>query len=332
MTAPPQLCVLVLTAGEGSRLRPITASIPKALCPVGNVPLLDRMLARLARHGLAGADRVAVNACYLAEQIVAHVAGRAHVSVEVQALGTAGAIAALRPWIAGRPLLVGNADAYLAPNGPGLDLERLWTDWDGTTVRLLGVRPTGSQPAEFSWARFAGFSLLPADVAAAIPAGRTELVSQVWRPAERAGRLEVIEYDGLYLDTGTPPDYLRANLHAAGQGSLIAPDAVVTGTVRHSVVGAGAVVRGSLLRSVALPGSLVAAGESLVDAIRVGRDVTVAAHPAVPASRDTTAPPRRDATAPADRDATMPAGRDATVPADRDIVCESPLGPSKEHT
>lgn len=113
--ARAEVCAVVLAAGEGTRLRPLTERLPKALCPVGNVPLLDRALHRLAGLGLVGTDRVAVNACYLGDQVVDHVGDRAHLSVEPgDPLGTAGGVANLRDWIAGRGVLVGNADAYLA--------------------------------------------------------------------------------------------------------------------------------------------------------------------------------------------------------------------------
>jgi NDP-sugar pyrophosphorylase family protein len=268
----PALCAIVLAAGEGTRLRPITETIPKALCPVGNVPLLDRALARLGHHGLSGPARVAVNACYLADLVLEHVGGRAYPSPEPgpPPLGTAGAVANLRTWIADRAVLVGNADAYLAPNGAATtDLAPLLQDWSGTTVRVLCVPATAQRPAEFGDLRFAGFSLLPAAVAAALPMTRSDLVREVWRPAERAGTLELVTYDGFYLDTGTPDDYLAANLHAAGPGSLIAPDALVTGLVEHSVIGAGAQVHGTVTRSVVLPGAHVAPHEHLTDTIRL---------------------------------------------------------------
>lgn len=278
-------CALVLAAGEGTRLRPITLSLPKALCPVGNIPLLDRALARLAAHGLSGPASVAVNACHLADEVRRHVGARAHVQVEPgpPALGTAGAVANLSEWIGGRPVLVGNADAYLRPrSGAGRDLAALLDGWNGETVRLLGV-PSGDRPAEFGSLRFAGFSLLPAEVAAAVPAGPSELVGQVWRPAERDGRLELVTYDGCYLDTGTPADYLAANLHAAGPGSLVAPDAGITGRLDRAVIGAGATVLGTVTRSVVLPGGFVGADEHLVDAVRVGRSVTLHARAPGPA-------------------------------------------------
>jgi NDP-sugar pyrophosphorylase family protein len=248
------------------------------MCPVGNVALLDLALARVARLGLTGPADVAVNASYLAEQVVAHAAGRAYLSVEGHPpLGTSGGVANLRPWIGGRAVLVANSDAYLA----GAAVAPLLDGWDGTTVRLLGVASANPARAEFGRYRFAGLSLLPWDVVTALPVEPTELVRTVWRPAEAAGRLELVGYAGTFLDTGTPADYLAANLHAAastGQGgNLVAPDAKVTGLLDRAVVGAGAVVEGALTRAVVWPGGYVRPGEKLVDAVRVGRDLTVPA-------------------------------------------------------
>jgi MurNAc alpha-1-phosphate uridylyltransferase len=303
------VCAVVLAAGEGRRLRPLTLRRPKALCPVGNVPLLDRALDRLAAHGLAGPDDVAVNASHLGEQVLAHVAGRAHPSPEPDGpLGTAGGIGRLRDWIGGRGVLVGNADAYLAPDprrrpGPGrTDLAELLAGWDGRSVRLLG-RPAapGAEP-EFGAYRFAGFSLLPWRLVRDLRPEPGSLVRAVWRPAEAAGALTVIGYRGVYLDTGTPADYLRANLHAISAGapppdgagpaeaadgagaagtrpgpSLVAAGATVSGRLDRAVVGAGATVLGAVTRGVVWPGGYVGPDEHLVDAVRAGRDLTVPA-------------------------------------------------------
>ncbi|MCX5066455.1 sugar phosphate nucleotidyltransferase [Micromonospora lupini] len=280
-SVPAELCAVVLAAGEGTRLRPLTARVPKALCPVGNVALLDRALARLAGLGLSGPARVAVNACYLADQVVTHVDDRAHLSVEPgDPLGTAGGVANLRDWIDGRPVLVGNADAYLADAAtpPGPDVAALLDGWDGTSVRLLGqpaADPTA--PGTFAGHCFTGFSLLPWRLVRDLPVTFSDLVRAVWRPAEAAGALEVVPYPGTFYDTGTPADYLAANLHAAAGGALVDPSATVTGSCVESVVGAGARVDGDVRRTVVWPGALVRDGERLHDVIRFGDDCTVQA-------------------------------------------------------
>ncbi|GAA4214952.1 NTP transferase domain-containing protein [Actinocatenispora rupis] len=261
-----ELCAVVLAAGEGRRLRPLTELVPKPLCPVDGVPLLDRTLDRLAGLGLAGAAHVAVNACYLADAIVAHLDGRVHVSVEPPpALGTGGGVANLRDWIAGRDVLVCNADGYLAGGAPYAEL---LAGWAGDRPRLLVV-PDATR-GDFPSAgprtlRFAGASLAPWPLVAALPTGASEL-NVPWRHADAAGRLDLVRYDGVFLDCGTPADYLAANLHASGGAS---------------VVGAGATVAGTLTRSVVWPGATVRAGEHLVDAVRAvapdGSPVTVRA-------------------------------------------------------
>ncbi|MEW1587257.1 sugar phosphate nucleotidyltransferase [Micromonospora vinacea] len=276
---PAELCAVVLAAGEGTRLRPLTERVPKALCPVGNVPLLDRALARLAGLGLAGPDRVAVNACYLGEQVVAHVGDRAHLSVEPgDPLGTAGGVANLRDWIDGRPVLVGNADAYLADPAapPGPDLAPLLDGWNGQTVRLLGQPAADpAAPGTFAGHCFTGFSLLPWRLVRDLPVVFSDLVRAVWRPAEAAGALEVVPYPGTFFDTGTPADYLAANLHAAAGGVLVEESATVTGRCGESVVGAGARVDGDVFRTVVWPGATVRADERLRNVIRAGSDLTV---------------------------------------------------------
>lgn len=99
----------------------------------------------------------------------------------------------------------------------------------------------------------------------------------MWRPAEAAGALTVVPYRGTFYDTGTPADYLAANLHAAGPDGLVDPAATVDGRVTGSVIGGGARVHGDVDRSVVWPGATVAAGERLREVIRAGDDLTVPA-------------------------------------------------------
>ncbi|WP_229073816.1 sugar phosphate nucleotidyltransferase [Actinoplanes sp. DH11] len=275
-----EVCGVVLAAGEGQRLRPLTELVPKALCPVGNVPLLDHALARLAGAGLTGPDQVAVNAAYLADQVVAHVGTRTHLSVEPDGpLGTSGGVARMKDWIGGRGALVGNADAYLVDpfREPGKDIAALLEGWSGDTVRLLTLPCRPGEAGGFSGRRFAGFSLMPWHWIRDLADEDSNLVRTVWRPAEAAGKLELIGYDGFFLDTGTPADYLAANLHAAAGTALVDPSADVTGVVTDSVVGAGARVHGTVTGSVVWPGATVAPGETLTNAVRAHTGLTVPA-------------------------------------------------------
>ncbi|MDQ6875240.1 MAG: sugar phosphate nucleotidyltransferase [Actinomycetota bacterium] len=242
---------IVLAAGAGTRLRPLTTLRPKALCPVGNVPLVDLALGRVAA---AGVTDVAVNAHHLADQLEAHLTGRVHLSVErPAALGTAGAVGALREWLDGRPALVCNSDAYLDGGLTGL-----MHGWDGERPRVLVVRDPGA--ADFGPWRFAGASLLPWTFAERLAPSPAGLYEAVWRDAEAHGQLELIEYPAVFIDCGTPPDYLAANLHAAGGASVIAPDAVVEGELDRCVIWPRAVVR---------------RGERLVQCVRADGGLTV---------------------------------------------------------
>ncbi len=119
MTSDRGVCAVVLAAGLGSRLAPLTDTVPKALCPVGNRPLLDWALGRLAAAGFAGPDTVAVNVHHHRDAMLAELATYTdppQVSLEAVPLGTAGALGALRDWIDGRDTLVVNADAFFSPD------------------------------------------------------------------------------------------------------------------------------------------------------------------------------------------------------------------------
>jgi NDP-sugar pyrophosphorylase family protein len=250
--ATAALAAVVLAAGKGSRLRPLTDHRPKALCPVDNVPLVDLAIARVTPY----ADQVAVNVHHMRAAMVEHLGGRVHLSVEEPvALGTAGAIGRLRPWLAGRSVLVVNADAWSTD-----DLSALVSGWDGERVRLLVVEDP--ERGDFGPWRFAGASLMPWAAAAALQPEPTGLYEVCWRQLHQGGGLELVPTASPFRDCGTPADYLAANMLATGG---------------RSVVGEGAVVEGSLERSVVWPGGRVHAGEHLVDAVRVGADVTVRA-------------------------------------------------------
>jgi NDP-sugar pyrophosphorylase family protein len=196
---------VVLAAGEGRRLRPLTLLRPKPLCPVGNRALLDWTLERIRPH----VSRVAVNAHHLADQVAAHLLGSGvHLSREEKLLGSAGALGRLAPWIGDADVLVHNADAWLTD-----DLSALVAGWSGAVPRLL-VTDVGEGRGDFGPWRFVGVSLLPNRVVKALPDGWASLDTLAWRPGYEKGDLEFVTVRGDVVDCGTPADYLRANLLA----------------------------------------------------------------------------------------------------------------------
>jgi N-acetyl-alpha-D-muramate 1-phosphate uridylyltransferase len=255
---PAAFAGVVLAAGAGTRLRPLTTLRPKALCPVATVPLVDLALARLAPLAGTGRDAVAVNAHAFAAAVREHVAGRAHVSLEAgEALGTAGALGALREWICGRPVVVANVDAYL-PGGLG----RLAQGWDGDCSRLLcsAMPGAGDFPAVRPGLRYVGACLLGWSSVRSLAATPSGLYEALWRGQAGRGGLELVTLGevgagDVAIDCGTPADYLAANLHASGGASVVDPTAVVEGVVERCVVWDGA---------------YVGRGEHLVEAIRAG--------------------------------------------------------------
>jgi MurNAc alpha-1-phosphate uridylyltransferase len=246
---PP--AAVVLAAGSGTRLRPLTAVLPKALCPVNNVAMVDAAVAR-AR---AVTPHVAVNVHAGRALMEAHLAAAGvHVSIEEPvALGTAGALGNLRPWIDGRAVLAVNADAW-----HGADLAAFAAGWDGDRPRLLTVRDR--RLATWGDRAYAGAALLPwrgVRELHALPSGLWEVW---WRTLVPGPDLELVDHDGPFLDCGSPSSYLAANLLESGGGP---------------VVGRGAVVEGRLDRTVVWAGARVWRGETLRCAVRADGRVTV---------------------------------------------------------
>jgi len=135
--------VMILAAGLGTRMRPLTDDTPKPLLKLGGKPLLDRV-ATLAHA--EGATRFVINAHHHAGQMKPHVLAldaslggtRFELSVEQTLLDTGGGLKAALPLLEGDPILVMNADSlWLAGDRP---LTRMVEAYDGHIV-LLCVHP-----------------------------------------------------------------------------------------------------------------------------------------------------------------------------------------------
>ena len=103
---------LLLAAGMGTRLKPLTDHVPKCLVPICGVPLLDIWL-KVLNH--AGVDRFLVNTSYMAESVEAHLsssifASKIEIRREPELLGTAGSIRQYRKWVGDDDVIIAHAD------------------------------------------------------------------------------------------------------------------------------------------------------------------------------------------------------------------------------
>lgn len=289
---------VVLVGGFGTRLRPLTLSRPKQMLPVGNRPMIERVLGHLADHGITSA---VLALGYRADGFQnaypsGHCAGvELHYAVEPEPLGTAGAVrfAALDAGIA-EAFLVLNADvltdldvtaliaAHHRSGAEGtLALHRVEdpssfgvvpTDADGRVTAFVEKPPPGEAVTDLI---SAGTYVLEPSVLDRIAPGVAVSIERSTFPAMvDDGSLHAMDGETYWIDAGTPATYLAANLDLVNGRRQpveagVHADARVDGAVVGSVVGAGvqiaeaAIVSGSVL----LPGAMIGAGALVQDAI-----------------------------------------------------------------
>lgn len=239
---------LLLAAGRGTRMSPVTDHTPKPLLPFLEGTLLDHAAAHAVR---AGARRVAVNAHHLGGQVERHVRGVLalrhpevawHVSIEEPLLGTGGALRKLRDegWLEDASLLVVNSDAvftedlraflaawrvsgadaaWLVTRGPDSDRD-LRTVVGDDTGHLTSISPA-PVPAGLV---FCGVHVTSPGLFAVLPDGPSCVVRQGYLPWTAAGaRVLLHETRAFWADTGTPERYVEAWRHALGDPSAFAP-------------------------------------------------------------------------------------------------------------
>lgn len=221
MTLPSH--AMVLAAGLGLRMRPITERLPKPLIPVAGRSMLDRVFDHLDQVGVP--HRV-VNAHWLGEMIHARFAGRPGVTIsdEVELLETGGGVAKALPLLGTAPFFVCNAD-ILWRNGTTPALRRLAQAWDDARMdALLLMQPTATAfgydgdgdffldangqarrraAGEISPTLFAGVQILHPRLFDGAPGGAFSL-NLLYDRALAAGRLYGLVHDGEWYHIGTP--------------------------------------------------------------------------------------------------------------------------------
>jgi MurNAc alpha-1-phosphate uridylyltransferase len=210
---------MILAAGRGERMRPLTDHTPKCLLPVGDRPLIEWHLGNLARAGL---HDVVINHAWLGQQIEAQLGqgerfGLAiHYSAEPQALETAGGIAKALPLLGDAPFLVVNADIFtglrydaLVRRDPALEA--------GALAHLVLVDNPVHHPAgDFALRHgrveavgdprltFAGIGIYAPALFASVAAGARAALAPLLRSAMATGKVTGEHFRGLWADVGTP--------------------------------------------------------------------------------------------------------------------------------
>jgi MurNAc alpha-1-phosphate uridylyltransferase len=217
---------MVLAAGFGLRMRPLTERMPKPLVPVAGKPLLDHVLDKLAD---AGVNDAVVNVHYLPDQIIDHVKGRARPRITISderdtVLGTGGGVVKALPLLGDAPFFHLNADT-LWIDGAQPNLTRLAAAFDPARMDILllmaptagsigyagsgdyAMLPDGAlrrrkehQVVPFV---YAGVAIMSPAIFADAPAGEFSLTTMFDRANEQE-RLFGLRLDGLWMHVGTP--------------------------------------------------------------------------------------------------------------------------------
>lgn len=237
--------VLLLSAGFGSRLRPLTDTCPKPLIPVAGKPLLVWNLELLARSGFS---RVFINLHYLGEMIREFVGDGStwglHVeySDEPLLLDTGGAIKAIESRLQSDLLLTLNSDILVDAAFPFEDLLHFHTNHprhpeatlvlrtdadadrfgsfesaaDNTIVRMLDARHPAGSPAVHSGLMYTGIQVMGRALIAQMPEAGTvfSLTRDTFRTAIHSGAiLGAYRYSGYWSDVGTPDRLEAASIY-----------------------------------------------------------------------------------------------------------------------
>ena len=223
---------MVMAAGLGTRMRPLTDNMPKPLVPVAGKALIDYVLDKLAH---AGVTTAVVNVHYFADQIEAHLANRQSPKIVIsderpRLLGTGGGVINALPQLGGAPFFHVNSDT-LWLDGVAPNLDRLAATFDpakmdallllAATANSIGYSGRGDYAMTPDGALrrraerdvvpfvFVGVAILSPALFKDAPTGDFSLTALFDRASE-AGRLAGLRLDGLWMHVGTPDAVVAA--------------------------------------------------------------------------------------------------------------------------
>jgi MurNAc alpha-1-phosphate uridylyltransferase len=219
---------MVLAAGLGTRMRPLTETMPKALVPVAGRALIDRVLDELVA---AGAERAVVNVHHFADQMEAHLAGRRDLEVLIsdereRLLDSGGGIQKARPLLGEDPVFLANIDSLWANAGepPLTTLRRTWDPEKMDLLLLLVSRGRGigfegpqgflmdaegrlthsTSPNVITPLANVGFGVMKPQILDDRPKEGPFSIHPTWRRLQEEGRLYGAVMDAFWMHVGDP--------------------------------------------------------------------------------------------------------------------------------
>jgi N-acetyl-alpha-D-muramate 1-phosphate uridylyltransferase len=227
---------MILAAGRGQRMLPLSDKMPKALLPVGGKPLIQWHVENLAR---AGFHDIVINHAYLGSMIEAALGNgkrfsvRIRYSAEAEALETAGGIANALPLLQENAFVVVNGDVYCDYDFGALHpvARALALDAANTLGHLVLVdNPPHHPHGDFSLnhnqvggnaARltFSGIAVYQAALFSSIVAGSKASLAPLLHVAIAAGRIRGERFEGAWIDVGTPERLDEANRRYASRAT-----------------------------------------------------------------------------------------------------------------
>ena len=284
---------MILAAGYGTRLRPITYTTPKPLLPIGGRPLIASLMDALTE---AGVTEIVVNVHHFPELIKQYVTqysyANVHVSYEPQILGTGGGLRKVRSLLEGEEdFFLLNGDTFQRPRFA--DLQGARRRHDSFSAMTLRHSPPGDRYTAvwvhngvingFGKGRgealmFSGSHCVSSRIFRYIPdRDVSDITGHVYQPLVATGRESIaalIDDDPTWFDIGTPQRYLTA---CRAMGKMIGKS-VIEGDVRDSVVWDDCYIG----RGVVLESCIVTDGVELRTPMRLQKAIICRDEPAIP--------------------------------------------------
>ena len=220
---------MILAAGQGARLRPLTDSVPKPLIEVGERPLIDRHIMRLQR---AGVTELVINHGWLGEQIEAHLGDGARFNVSIsysaegeEPLETGGGIRRALPLLGPDPFIIVNADIW-----SDFPFDALPIQPDSLAHLVLVDNPEHNPDGDFGLRNgyvmleprkrftYSGIAVLRAELFDECSDDRRFGLAPLLRHAAAQGLVTGERFTGVWLDVGTPERLAQARVQAAANG------------------------------------------------------------------------------------------------------------------